>query len=419
MDITLACGTGMAATLLVGHKVWGLESGASLVPPSGDRLRLWCEPIGDSALRVGFWAKNGDCCGEPAVITALGNSLDSPCKAPFLSPKSCREQVEPESLQSPIFISKILESQSSSESHKSHREQVEPERSPTSNTANPRILEKRKQAGREKSAQSLESTFSKVDSRGGDLSLRDTAEAVAWQSNSAPAESSQINGARKACNLESVVGGLGGKRSEKGGGIRGDASQVAPLSPLEKTLSQAKLESSNNAKKVESSMDSKETSANAERYPLFSKEAALCHASTTALARNDRKHTQNLESTFEKNEQATQKVDSRENAKNLTTPQARANLDSSKSPCDSKILDEKCGLQGKSQGSYLSGSDRRDFSPLPHFSLKAESPQVDSTSKLPTLAHINELESKAYSGDMEVFLEGQVRCVAVCQTCYD
>ena len=99
-DITLACGTGMAATLLVGYKVYGLESSASLVPPSGDRLRLWCEPIGDSALRVGFWAKNGDYCGEPAVITAIGNSLDSPCKAPFLSPKSCREQVEPESLQS-------------------------------------------------------------------------------------------------------------------------------------------------------------------------------------------------------------------------------------------------------------------------------------------------------------------------------
>ncbi|WP_172618009.1 hypothetical protein [Helicobacter canis] len=61
--------------------------------------------------RVGFGAKNGDCCGEPAVITALGNSLDSPCKtrdtarrrrcffskAPFLSPKSYREQTELES----------------------------------------------------------------------------------------------------------------------------------------------------------------------------------------------------------------------------------------------------------------------------------------------------------------------------------
>ena len=84
-------------------------------------------------------------------------------------------------------------------------------------------------------------------------SLRDTAEAVAWQSNSAQAESNQINGARKACNLESVVGGLGAKGVKKEGGIRGDASQVAPLSPLEKTLSQTKLKSSNNAKKVDSS----------------------------------------------------------------------------------------------------------------------------------------------------------------------
>ena len=50
---------------------------------------------------------------------------------------------------------------------------------------------------------------------------------------------------------------------------------------------------------------------------------------------------------------------------------------------DSRILDEKCGLQGKSQGSYLSGNDRRDFSPLPHFSLKAE-----STSHLDKVAYV-------------------------------
>ena len=35
---------------------------------------------------------------------------------------------------------------------------------------------------------------------------------------------------------------------------------------------------------------------------------------------------------------------------------------------NSKIFDEKCGLQGKSQESYLEGNDRRDFSPLPHLS---------------------------------------------------
>ncbi|ETD25827.1 proline-tRNA ligase [Helicobacter canis NCTC 12740] len=53
----------------------------------------------DSALgeRVGFLAKNGDCGGEPAVITTLGNSLDSPCKAPFLAQKSCRADTALES----------------------------------------------------------------------------------------------------------------------------------------------------------------------------------------------------------------------------------------------------------------------------------------------------------------------------------
>ena len=55
----------------------------------------------DSALgeqgRVSFLAKNGDCCGESALITTQGKSLDSPCKAPFLAQKSCREDMEPES----------------------------------------------------------------------------------------------------------------------------------------------------------------------------------------------------------------------------------------------------------------------------------------------------------------------------------
>lgn len=66
--------------------------------------------------------------------------------------------------------------------------------------------------------------------------------------NSAQAESNQINGARKACNLESVVGGWGGQRGDKGG----DFAIQAPPSPLERTLSQTKLESSHTAKKVDS-----------------------------------------------------------------------------------------------------------------------------------------------------------------------
>ena len=60
-----------------------------------------CELLGRLRLalmeRVGFLAKNGDCGGESALITTQGKSLDSPCKAPFLAQKSCREQTALES----------------------------------------------------------------------------------------------------------------------------------------------------------------------------------------------------------------------------------------------------------------------------------------------------------------------------------
>ena len=55
-------------------------------------------------------------------------AFDSPCKAPFLSPKSHREQVAPESAQSHDSSSTILESKSvnkkQAQAQKSHREQV-------------------------------------------------------------------------------------------------------------------------------------------------------------------------------------------------------------------------------------------------------------------------------------------------------
>ena len=163
----------------------------------------------------------------------------------------------------------------------------------TSNTAIPRILEEEKQA-----------------------SLRDTAPAVAWQSNSAQAESNQINGACEARNLKSVVGGLGGQRGDKGG----DFAIQAPPSPLERTLSQAKLESSHTAQKVESSfkkadsmdccdlpsksrndrkpilrtLESKRYKLHTSTYSLhtflestFDKTQMDCHAIATALTRND------------------------------------------------------------------------------------------------------------------------------------
>ena len=42
----------------------------------------------------------------------------------------------------------------------------------------------------------------------------------------------------------------------------------------------------------------------------------------------------------------------------------------------SSILDEKCGLQEKVQGSYLKGNDRRTFSSLPHLSPKDECQEI-------------------------------------------
>ena len=59
--------------------------------------------------RVSFLAKNGDCCGESAVTYAKVCALDSPCKAPFLSQKSCREQVALESSHSTTATTRIYE----------------------------------------------------------------------------------------------------------------------------------------------------------------------------------------------------------------------------------------------------------------------------------------------------------------------
>ncbi|ETD26938.1 glycosyltransferase family 8 protein [Helicobacter canis] len=81
-------------------------------------------------------------------------------------------------------------------------------------------------------------------------------------------------------------------------------------------------------------MDSKETSVIAERYPLFSKEATLCHATATALARNDD------ENSLCENE------DSRKNAQNLNKSQAAG------------FCDDFVGCQAGGEGSYLSGNDQ-------------------------------------------------------------
>ena len=58
---------------------------------------------------------------------------------------------------------------------------------------------------------------------------------------------------------------------------------------------------------------------------------------------------------------------------NVAKSQVEVKVDSNKSLSDSKILDEKCGLQAKAQGSYLDGNDRRASVQLPHLSSKAQS----------------------------------------------
>ena len=74
----------------------------------GDLASLVDSALGNQG-RVGFLAKNGDCCGEPAVITTQGNSLDSPCKAPFLAQKSCRADTALESTFETTANPRILE----------------------------------------------------------------------------------------------------------------------------------------------------------------------------------------------------------------------------------------------------------------------------------------------------------------------
>ena len=118
---------------------------------------------------------------------------------------------------------------------------------------------------------------------------------------------------------------------------------------------------------VDSSVDSKETSANAERYPLFSKEAMLCHADFQS-ARNDSK-TQNLNSSAQDSKIAELEsglLDSRQTC-------SRLDLGFSLSAWDSRIVDEKGLLCERSQGRILgvcNCSEREAIKPL---SLQAES----------------------------------------------
>ncbi|MDL0079065.1 hypothetical protein [Helicobacter zhangjianzhongii] len=60
---------------------------------------------------------------------------------------------------------------------------------------------------------------------------------------------------------------------------------------------------------------------------------------------------------------------------------SRKGANVSKQAKDSRIFDEKCGLQGQSQESYLSGNDCSDCPPLSHLSQKAKSTSQRSNAK--------------------------------------
>ena len=116
-----------------------------------------------------------------------------------------------------------------------------------------------------------------------------------------------------------------------------------------------------------------------------SAECMDCHAANAA--RNDDKKVDSSDNAQTLKQQAQDSSAFTQNAQNLETPQAtnRQPQNASKQAQDSRICDEKCGLQGKSQGSYLDGNDRRDFSPLPHLSRKAESSKEAQHSQTATL----------------------------------
>ncbi|WP_246145303.1 DegT/DnrJ/EryC1/StrS family aminotransferase [Helicobacter canis] len=127
-----------------------------------------------------------------------------------------------------------------------------------------------------------------------------------------------------------------------------------------------------NTQKLDSSIDSKETSAQPKRCPLFSKEATLCHATAGAVSRNNRNNTQ------------AQKVDSRINATNLSKPAKDSRISKETAFCDDYALNDSknCGgaLRALGQfggGSYLSGNDYPQIDPIAsNCSPKAESPQT-------------------------------------------
>ena len=144
-----------------------------------------------------------------------------------------------------------------------------------STTATPRILEEEKGVGCEKSAanQKVDSSNEAfLSSLRADLSARQSIQT-------------------KTQNLESTFD-KNAKLQKADSSPNAHFSVIASRDSGVAIHKGAKVDSRGDYSAGAESVDSKETSANAERYPLFSKEATLCHATATAEARNDnRKNT--------------------------------------------------------------------------------------------------------------------------------
>ena len=153
--------------------------------------------------------------------------------------------------------------------------------------------------------------------------------------------------------------------------------------------------------KVDSSVDSKETSANAERYPLFSKEAMLCHGDFQS-ARNDKKS-----EISEKTPQAVGFVMRKQGASTQVGGFSKAQSTNEKPTPETSHNDSKiCGgavvaLHTFGGRSYLGGNDYPpNVCNQSHCSPKAESPRKDYQSDTSNaLSTILGLQGRVLIGD--------------------
>ena len=235
-------------------------------------------------------AKNGDCGGESALITTQGKSLDSPCKAPFLAQKSCREQTALESTfsQSP--------------------------------TANPRILEE-SQAESEKQPQSLESAF---------------------EQNEQDTTAKRRILADKQAALESS------SRAAQSGVAIHNQNADSSLEAMDCHASTSALARNDGNNNQAQNADSRQTAQNVA-------------APQTEAKVDSRNEAQTLESTFESTPTTAQKVDS-STAQNLNN-----------SAQDSRILELQIGVFQGEQGDKTSGLSPQLAEEIHDFSPKAES----------------------------------------------